>query len=826
MITRRPQLRILRTLLIWIASGAAVFLVGSFAPSLSNASINVLFRLRGELPPPNDILIVAIDDPSLQVIGRYPWDRSVIAEALDKISSGRPKAVGIDIIFAEEADRGEDDRLAAAIRQNGRVVLPTLLFERADEAGQSRVDWLTPIGVLDEAVASKGHVHAAPGVDGTLRSIQLSKADDEGHRIWAFGLETVRVAQDITGDPIESSGLLKFGPHNIRVLPEGSDQSLVEGVSITRSNEMLINYIGGTNSIPYLSFADVFTGKVPADTFTDKIVLVGATSPTLGDIQVTPFMQYVGADGRQGGQAMPGVEVHANVINTIRNGLSLQPLAEGWSYALVLLIILVITLAVKWLEGAGQVVALASILAVIAWGCLIAFDQYFLILPVPELLTAFFFAAPLLLLDRSLSASRDLDLKLSVLSAAQKGFLQDEDGSELPRFVPHNLEWKLRAVDSITTRLLSRMSFINRVLIGMSEGVMVADLSGRIVFVNPPLEAIFGQDLRSRDLIEILMSWGMLSPAETETIGSQVKAFEIVQKEVVINSPEHRNLLLQFSAVTPGTEIPLATDIGSGYSPVMGILILVFDVTKQRELDRLRAETLQFVSHELRSPLTSIQGLSDVLQKFDVSASESREMLETIHSEAIRLNKIITRFLDTKRLESGVQELHIAALDINKLLSGAIGSVAPLAAEKGIHLKHVVNDGLPILTGDDQLLTQAVENLLSNAVKYSDPGTEVKVYAVSDTQELKIVVSDAGFGIPPDKQERIFEKFYRLPRDESSNVTGSGLGLSFVKDTVEKHGGYISVNSAVGDGTMFTLSFPYDAKLSHSPGFGNSNMSK
>ncbi|MBA2335480.1 MAG: CHASE2 domain-containing protein, partial [Blastocatellia bacterium] len=122
---RRTPLNWLRILLIWLVSLTAVFIVSSFVPSLSNASINMLFRLRGELPAPDDIVIVAIDDASLQKIGKYPWARSVIADGLDKITEGKPKAVGIDVIYAEESDAEDDEKLAQSIRKNGRVVLPT-----------------------------------------------------------------------------------------------------------------------------------------------------------------------------------------------------------------------------------------------------------------------------------------------------------------------------------------------------------------------------------------------------------------------------------------------------------------------------------------------------------------------------------------------------------------------------------------------------------------------------------------------------------------------------------------------------------------------------
>ncbi|MBA3632146.1 MAG: CHASE2 domain-containing protein [Acidobacteria bacterium] len=813
---RRTQLNWLRILLIWLVSLAAVFIVSFFVPSLSNASINMLFRLRGELPAPDDIVIVAIDDQSLQKIGKYPWARSVIANGLDKITEAKPKAVGIDVIYAEESDAEDDEKLAQSIRKNGRVVLPTQLFETTSEIEPERTEtiWLLPLPEIDAALAGKGHAHAAPDVDGTLRSIQLSKSDDKGNRFWAFGLEILRVAETIApNDFEEKSAVLRVGSYSIRLLPEETGDSKIEGVSIARSDEMLINYIGATKSFRYYSFTDVVGGDVSPENFKGKIVLVGATSPTLGDAQVTPFMHYAGSGEREGGQAMPGVEVHANVINTIKSNLSLRFLPEFWSYAIALLIILATTFSVKWLEGWRQVAVLTLILLAIVGGGLLAFSRYFLILPLPELLTAYLASVPLLLLDRSLSASRDLDLKLNALSKAQKGFLLDENKQtkEKNRIAPRNLEWKLRAVDDITARLLSRMSFINRVLTGMTEGVLVADTTNRIVFVNQRLPQLFeieAENLLNENLERFFIERKIFSASELENTLEKVLAGDIVQKEFTENAAQTRHFLLQLSPVTASDDAALGESDGTKNSPVIGVLILFFDVTKQRELDRLKAETLQLVSHELRSPLTSIQGLSDVLRKFPISKDESSEMLETIHSEAVRLNEIINRFLDVKQLESGTRDLQISTVNVEKLIADCVSAAAPLATEKKIKIQNDTNGSLPSLLADAPLLTQAVGNLLSNAVKYSPPETVISIEAIKGESEIQIIVRDNGFGIPKENLERIFEKFYRLERDATSQTIGTGLGLSFVKEVTEKHGGRISVESVESAGSTFILHLP------------------
>nr|MBA3600185.1 PAS domain-containing protein [Acidobacteriota bacterium] len=412
-----------------------------------------------------------------------------------------------------------------------------------------------------------------------------------------------------------------------------------------------------------------------------------------------------------------------------------------------------------------------------------------------------------------LSASRDLDLKLNALSAAQKGFLLDENQQtkEQNRIAPRNLEWKLRAVDDITARLLSRMSFINRVLTGMTEGVLVADTTSRIVFVNQRLPQLFeidAENLLNENLAHFFIERKIFSASELETAIEKVLAGEIAQKEFTDNGAETRHFLLQLSPVTAADDAAFGETDEARNSPIIGILILFFDVTKQRELDRLKAETLQLVSHELRSPLTSIQGLSDVLRKFPVSKDESSEMLDTIHSEAVRLNEIINRFLDVKRLESGTRDLQISAVDVEKLVADCVSAAAPLTTAKRIKIQNGSKNSLPVLQADAPLLAQAVGNILSNAVKYSPPETVISIEAVKGESEIQIIVRDNGFGIPKGNLERIFEKFYRLERDAASETVGTGLGLSFVKEVAEKHDGRVTVESAENVGSTFVLHLP------------------
>jgi signal transduction histidine kinase/CHASE2 domain-containing sensor protein len=815
----RNKSQAIRTALILLFSVALVVFVTWFAPSLSAASRNMLFRLRGASNAPADIVIVAIDDHSLQRIGQWPWPRSVMAGALDKLTQARPRAVGLDVVYAEPSAIEDDRRLASAIARNGRVILPTQLYEvpGAVATGPASLTtaWLRPLPEFANAAKAVGHAHVSPEVDGMAHAIQLSKADDRAGRLWAFSLEVLRVAENIAVDDVEEQpGLLRFGAYRIPVRDEATS-STIPGVTIIRQNEMMINFVGPAGTFRRYSIADLIEGKVSPSVFAGKIALIGAVAESMGDTRVTPFMHY-SAGPSQGGQEMPGVEIHANIINTIRGRRSFRVLPNWIAFVAALAVILLSALTIRRVDGWRQIALLGLILLSILIGSFFAFSHYLIIPPFPAMLTGFAAVIPLLL-NRSLTASRELDLKLAALVSSQKGFLSADVGQDgilshdhLRLDLPQSLAWKLRAVDDLTTRLLARMGFINRILSSMDEGVLVADLEGRIVFANREATRLFGCEqieLIGESFAEFLIQRGAIDQLKLREAVKAAADGRSSQLEFEITGPEPRYHSLLLSALD--ADARAATD--PEFTPAgrrVGVVALISDITKRVELDRMKTETLQLVSHELRTPLTSIRGLTDVLIKFPVASDEASEMLGTIRSEAARLGEMINRYLDLTRLESGAQPLRLTEMNCQQLLADCVRSLSSFAAERRITLSSEVNPDALALRADAQLLTQAINNLLGNAIKYSPPETEVAVAAELNHANVMISVRDQGFGIPEEARDRIFEKFYRLERDTTSDVVGAGLGLPLVKEIVERHGGRITFESGAATGSTFTIHLP------------------
>ncbi|MBV9209675.1 MAG: CHASE2 domain-containing protein, partial [Acidobacteria bacterium] len=368
---RRLRSQAVPIILILLFSLSAVIAVTWLAPSLTAATANMLFRLRGETSPPADIVIVAIDDASLQQVGNWPWPRSVMASVLDRLTEAKPRAVGLDVIYAESSEAADDRLLSEAVKRNAHVVLPAQLIEAEASPSSGLSTWLSPLPEIKDAAAAIGHAHADPDVDGVLRTVQLSKADAKGERLWAFGLETLRVAEAIPPAAIEEKrDALRLGQYEIAIHDEAEKSSL-EGVSVIRPNEMFINYLGPPQTFPYYSIADVLNGKVAPQTFTNKIVLIGAVAQTMGDTRITPFISYGGSNAS--GTGMPGVEVHANVIETIRRRAWLRPLADWLNFSIALLVILTACVIIRLLDGWRALLSLFTLLALILLGSLYVF---------------------------------------------------------------------------------------------------------------------------------------------------------------------------------------------------------------------------------------------------------------------------------------------------------------------------------------------------------------------------------------------------------------------------------------------------------------------
>lgn len=228
-------------------------------------------------------------------------------------------------------------------------------------------------------------------------------------------------------------------------------------------------------------------------------------------------------------------------------------------------------------------------------------------------------------------------------------------------------------------------------------------------------------------------------------------------------------------------------------------------------------QAMHFVTHEMRTPLSAIQGSSELISRFALTDEKRKQIALLINSESKRLARMVEIFLNVERLSAGQMELKRDPVQAKEMIEQCVERVRPLAERKRISIALApVPEELQI-TGDRELLEYACYNLLTNAVKYSPQRTEVSASAWGENGHVHIAVEDQGIGMDQKEVRQIFQKFYRTKKAEESGEAGTGIGLSIVQQIVEQHGGEIGVTSKPGIGSRFTLAFPAAASTAAAP---------
>jgi signal transduction histidine kinase/CHASE2 domain-containing sensor protein len=815
--TRARAAKIAWSLAIVVAAASTGILVDWQAPGIGRYTRDWLVRARGPLPVPDDIAIVAIDESSMALFGRFPWSRQVIARTIDALATARPKVIALDVLFTDPSTQEDDDNLARSIGRAGNVVVAAQLTDSPVHGGPSR--WLRPLPAIERAAAGVGHVNAQTETDGIVRQVAIRLADDDGRSYRAMPVEAVRIADGTSEEGItDVQGALLLGARTIRLDTAAPPVAIIPTAStqVLHGGRMTIDFIGPAGSFGPVTYslADVVAGRVPAEKLRGKFVLIGATAASLGDRVASPFVRYTDARADQHGALMPGVEVLANAINVI---LSARYYTEAsdltaflWGAAIAMLTLMLL----EWAQGGREILkqlgVLVGMAALVLLASYLAFLKLLFYPPMVACLVAFACAGLLGLSRRSLVASARLDANIAEL--ALSGDLLAPAGPGIPGpyhwaqggpvslsrgWLPKGLEWKARFLSELNARLLDRAKFVNFALRSVEDGLLIADPEGLITFANRSAGAILG--VPARGLVGQNLTHRLPGSVDAETLARLVAERGHVEREIAIRGLRTLQYTLRLAAVS-------ADEKGEG--PVLGIVASLSDVTRQYELQQTKNDVISLVSHEMRTPLTAIQGMTELLAAYDVEPVRRREMNLAINDEVKRLTRMITGYLDITRLESGATAMRLSPLRAESLLERILILLEPVAAQRQIRLVSNFPADLPPFLADADLLSRAVENLVSNAIKYSSDGTAVTLSARAEEEYVAIEVADHGYGIPAADLERVFEKFYRVPRVQDAGVPGTGLGLALVREIAELHHGSVSLRSEVNQGSTFTLRIP------------------
>lgn len=245
---------------------------------------------------------------------------------------------------------------------------------------------------------------------------------------------------------------------------------------------------------------------------------------------------------------------------------------------------------------------------------------------------------------------------------------------------------------------------------------------------------------------------------------------------------------------------------------VSGALIAIHDVTPELETIEARDALMLAASHELKTPLTTLKGLSELLLDFDLSEPQRRELLQDLHGQADRMERLIDDILDVSRIDSGRVSVELSRVEVAPVVQRACEDTRPMLRDRTLRCR--IPEDLPPIWGEARKLHQILVNLMTNAIKYSAPGTQVTLSARAEQGFIRFDVADQGVGIRKEHLARLFEKFYRADDPAVRRTAGTGLGLYIVRNLVNMLGGHVSVRSRPGKGSVFTVTLP-QAEVPH-----------
>jgi signal transduction histidine kinase len=652
-----------------------------------------------------------------------------------------------------------------------------------------------------------------------------------------------------------------------------------------RAQPMLIPFAGPPGHFPQISFAQVVQGNYAPGTFDGRFVLIGATATGMGDALPTPVSGF--------SHSMSGVEINANVLAALLDGIHITPLARGWqlvlagSLALLPLLLfphmaprtnllvtaglLAATIALtgvllvgahQWFPPAAALLAIALSYPLWNWRRLELAMRYlnqeldrlkeqqapmvarqassleasldFLqhVLPVdgwclrgpggsmvsqrgqvprppPDAVRAGIWqASAAALWTRLQHRGREQDLGLywrgdgppDVQQAAVLGQLLEQfsDPAPITEAGGHEIvRDRIRQVQQAAAELRELRRLVEDSLSNMADGILATNALGEVVLSNTRagwyLRGDDDADLRGQPVMALL---GDLQIRDDENWEDLLRRslLENARNLVETRLAGGRQLLVQVAPLSRDQQQP-------------GGLVLNFsDITPLKASENKRTELLNFLSHDLRSPLVSIVALLELAREKD-STGAIRDLLARMENHAGKTLELADQFLQLARIESG-SELNLRDLDLAAVAVNAVEQVWEHARVKRIRIEKNIAREDAWIHGEGSLLERALVNLLGNAIKYSEPDSTVRLELHERGEEWHCCVSDEGEGIPRTEIPRLFDRFQRIYRKNRPAQSGAGLGLAFVQAVAGIHGGHIEVESTEGEGSRFCLVLP------------------
>jgi len=714
---------------------------------LESALYDGLSRLA-PLPANDRVIVIDIDDDSLEQIGRWPWPRAVHAAMIDRLAAAGARIVGLDLLLIEAAD-GDTllaDGLARAAAAGTPVVIPIATM-RAD-SGTIPLYPVPDLGLK----AWLGHPHFRLDGDGMVRGLWLEEGGFPALSLALAG-EVASEAMPATARQAREQATAaqrertinsgQWEPHGFTLLPR-----------LARPAE-------------HVSFGAVLRGEIPPERFAGRIVLIGVSAAGLGDRYATALLP--------GDHPLPGVDLHAAAVTALLDDALIHPLRPWPQLVLTVIPVLALLVALYRLPPRAGLLATLGALALV-------------LLTAGLLLRGGFWWSPTGALVASLLAYPLWSwrrLEVATAGLARQALALDRDAPPMPGTARDVLPTepvarRLEQLEAAAARAVHLRQFLLQSLERLPCPALIIRDDGRLLFANRQV----GSEMRSqpapgtpipgwlRDEVGLDISAvmdGTSSAGQVERVDREGRDWLIDSAE--FDDPEwSRVRLLQFINVSPIR-------------------------TAQRE----REQTLRFLSHDLRSPQVTILSIIELQARERTLPS----WLEDIHREATRSLELANGFVELARAEGAV--IAFDAVDLVNLIEEASDACWRAARQRGARIATHGMLQLAWTNGDSQLLRRALVNLIDNAIKYGPDGGTITIELSREPDTWCVAISDQGPGLSEDDLAHLFEPYWR---GHGQGKPGIGLGLSFVRVVAERHRGRVNGRPMEGGGACFEFRVP------------------
>ncbi len=347
------------------------------------------------------------------------------------------------------------------------------------------------------------------------------------------------------------------------------------------------------------------------------------------------------------------------------------------------------------------------------------------------------------------------------------------------------------------SELWDKNTKLQSTLTSMNEALFAVDKSYKIMLMNPVAKVLFkieDEQVMGKHILEVIRN-NKLHDVLQDILNNS----NIGQTEITIDYPEQKTLKIYTNYIR----------LDMDPNRIIGVMALIQDVTEMRKLEKMRSDFVTNVSHELKTPLTSIIGFIETLKNGAIDNEKVRSrFLDIIEIETERLSRLIDDLLSLSAIEHDRLNCTKEKIRVNEVIREIRDIVEGLAKQKEIKLSFELDGSLPEIYGNPDWFKQMMINLVENAIKYTQEGGSVKLLAYRRYDNIFIAVKDTGIGIPKEDIPRLFERFYRVDKGRSKKAGGTGLGLAIVKHIVLSFAGEIKVNSELGKGSEFIIRIP------------------